>query len=181
MAGISLNGWPVIEGRGDPRLATGTVPGTSRKLTTRKEALPLFLAIAADWHRWIHPIDQGAWDEGGYMNRDARAVPGRKSNHASGTAVDIDWGSVGAPTAANRLYWARKDKRSRIEQIKKVYRIINWGGDWSGSNFDPMHIELKRGTSVGDVAAVIKKLGIKPDGTRTKNWAGLPLVGGSLQ
>lgn len=175
---LSLNGWPVIPAHGDPRLKTGAVPGADRRLTTRKEALPLFLAIAADWHRWINPIDQGTWDEGGYNNRDARSVPGRKSNHASGTAIDLDWGTIGAPSKASRLFWARKDKRSKIEQIKKIYRIVNWGGDWSGSNWDPMHIELKPGTSPSDVARVIAKLSITNEGVRTKNWAGLPLKAG---
>ena len=172
MAEISLNGWPVIQSSGNTLLRTGTVPGADRRLTTRKEALPLFLAIAADWHRWIHPIDEGAVDTGGYANRDARAVPGRKSNHASGTAIDIDWSGVGAPVAKNRVFW--KTKESQMRRILKIYSILNWGGDWSPAYWDPMHIELAPGTNLGNVAFITQKLGISPNGERSKNRFGLP-------
>ena len=172
VAELSLNGWPVIQGSGDPRLRTGWVPGADRRLTTRKEALPLFLAVAADWHRWIHTIDDGAVDTGGYANRDARAVPGRKSNHASGTAIDIDWSGVGAPVAKNRVFW--KTKESQMRRILKIYSILNWGGDWSPAYWDPMHIELRPGSNVGNVHFIIDKLGIGQDGVRSKNRFGLP-------
>lgn len=173
MTEISLNGWPVIPKSGDPRLRTGAVPGADRRLTTRREALPLFLAVAADWHRWVHPIDRGPVDTGGYINRDARGVPGRKSNHASGTAIDIDWSGVGAPTARNRIFWRSKDKQMR--RILKIYSILNWGGNWSPAYWDPMHLELRSGSNLGDVHRVIKKLGINNDGVRTKNRFGLPI------
>ena len=172
MAEISLNGWPVIERSSDPRLETGKVPGADRRLTTRREALPLFLAVAADWHRWIHPIDQGAVDTGGWVNRDARAVPGRKSNHASGTAIDVDWSGVGAPVPRNRVFW--RSKESQMRRILKIYSILNWGGDWSPAYWDPMHLELAPGTNLGNVNFIVQKLGIGEDGVRSKNRFGLP-------
>ena len=173
VAEISLNGWPVIQSSTNTLLRTGSVPGTNRRLTTRKEALPLFLAIAADWHRWIHPIDEGPVDTGGYANRDARAVPGRKSNHASGTAIDIDWSGVGAPTARNRIFW--RSKEAQMKRMLKIYSIIKWGGDWSEAYWDPMHIELAPGTNLGNVAFITQKLGISHDGERSKNRFGLPI------
>ena len=173
----SINGWPVIQGYGDPRLSTGKVPGANRKLTCRKEALPLFLALAADYHRWVAPIDQGTLDDWGYSYRPSR-VSDAWSNHASGTAIDLNASKEGSRSLANRKWYSVAGRMDQIKRIKRIYPIVNWGGDWSDRYYDPMHWELKKGTSQADVARLIKKLGIKPDGTRTKNWAGVPLVGG---
>jgi len=56
--------------------------------------------------------------------------------------------------------------------LKKKYKIIIWGGDKrrggdyvASRNWDPMHFALKPGTSIAQVEAVIKELGIRPDGT----------------
>lgn len=173
----SINGWPVIQGFGDPRLAAGKVPGAKRNLTTRKEVLPLFLALAADYHRWVEPIDEGALDDWGYAYRPSR-TSSAWSNHASGTAIDLNASKEGSRNPANRQWFARLGRIDQVKRIKKIYPIVNWGGDWSDRYYDPMHWELKAGTTHADVQRLIKKLGIKPDGTRTRNWAGIPLVKG---
>ena len=46
----------------------------------------------------------------------------------------------------------------------KTSQREGWEAAWS----DPMHWELKAGTTVADVQRVIAKLGIQPDGTRRK-------------
>lgn len=173
----SINGWPVIESYGDPRLATGKVPGANRKLTTRREVLPLFLALAADYDRWVAPIDEGKLDDWGYAYRPSR-VNTSWSNHASGTAIDLNAAAEGSRSLSNRKWYARLGRINQVKRIKRIYAILNWGGDWSDRYYDPMHWELKKGTSLADVQKLIKKLGIKPDGTRTRNWAGIPLKGG---
>jgi murein L,D-transpeptidase YcbB/YkuD len=56
--------------------------------------------------------------------------------------------------------------------LKHKYQIVIWGGDKArGGDYqnpkywDPMHFALKPGTSIAQVEAVIKALGIRPDGT----------------
>ena len=61
-----------------------------------------------------------------------------------------------------------------MRRILKIYSILNWGGDWSPAYWDPMHLELKPGSNVGNVHFIIDKLGIGQDGVRSKNRFGLP-------
>lgn len=176
----SINGWTVIDSYSDPRLATGKVPGANRKLVARKEALPLFLALAADYHNWVAAIDKGTLDDWGYAYRPSR-VNSNWSNHASGTAIDLNASKEGSRNLRNRKWYSLAGRMNQVKRIKRIYPIVNWGGDWSDKYYDPMHWELKKGTSVADVQRLIKKLGIKPNGTRTRNWAGIPLRAGRPQ
>lgn len=170
---VSINGWPVIKSYGSKQLKSGVVPGTKVKLLLRKEVLPLFLALAKEYHETIAPLDNKTQDDWSYNYRKSRANS-NWSNHASGTAVDLNSSKEGSQSQSNRKYWAEPDKAKAVKKLKRVYSIMNWGGDWT-SFYDPMHWELKAGTSVSDVARLIKKLGITPDGVRTKSRFGIPL------
>lgn len=179
----SINGWPVLEGGyGDPRLKTLPIPGCpSRKLTMRAEVLPLFLALASDYHRTIAPLDQGEWDEWSYNLRPARTSTSW-SNHSSGTAVDLNASAEGARGTSSAGWWRTARRNVKAWRIRRRYEIVNWGGwaeyaddpktpqreGWEAAWSDPMHWELRAGTTVADVQRVIAKLGIKPDGTRVK-------------
>ena len=177
MTETSLNGWVTIPTASSPELANGVIPGTTRRVTTQRDCLPLFLAFYADWHRTVHSIDyKGALGPDGWEYRQARAANGF-SNHASGTAVDVtyDWlkadharhMSPGQILAVHRLLDKYVDVSGR--------RVFGWGGDWTvGTYCDEMHTELAqswapgargRSTTKTDVLAVIKHLGIHPDGT----------------
>ena len=162
----SINGWPVLP-PGDRRLATGTVPGTKVRLTLRREVLPFFLALAADYNETIEPLSLGKNDDGGYCYRESRVSP-NWSNHASGTAIDLNWSGHGSRNLANRKWWNLRRNKTAVDVIKKRYKIVNWGGDWSDRYYDPMHWELKRGTSVADVERLIDKLGIDAKGVRAR-------------
>lgn len=173
----SLNGWAGIPASG-PALATRRIPGTTRSVTLQVDALPLFLAYLADWHKTVMPIDGSPAYLGpdGWEYRQARTGAGL-SNHASGTAVDVRYDVLKAdhqrhmtPTqiaAVHRLLDKYVDANGR--------RVFGWGGDWKiGTYCDEMHTELAqswaagaqgRSTTLADVRAVIKHLGIRPDGT----------------
>lgn len=172
----SLNGWPVIENYGDPRLVTNTIPGVpKRRLTLARDAAPLLLALAHDYHQWVAPLDVGTWDEGGYNNRDAAGAPGRKSNHASGSAMDLNWSAEGAQgSARGAAFFGQLRVRLAIARIKLIYGdVVTHGGDWRARDW--MHWEIKAGVSPAQVRAKIKALGITPEGVRTKNRLGLPI------
>lgn len=173
----TLNGWPGVA-TGGPALARRVVPGTTRAVTLQADALPLFLAYLADWHKTVMPIDGSRSYLGpdGWEYREARTGAGL-SNHASGTAVDVRYDVLKADhqrhmtpaqiTAVHRLLDKYVDDQGR--------RVFGWGGDWTvGKACDEMHTELaqawavgarNRPTTLADVRAVIKRLGIRPDGT----------------
>lgn len=174
----SLNGWPVIAGVGGGQLSRRIVPGTTRSVTLQKDALPLFLAYLADWHKTVMPIDGSSKYLGpdGWEYRMARTGAGW-SSHSSGTAVDVRYDVLKADhqrhmtpaqiNAVHRLLDKYVDGDGR--------RVFGWGGDWKiGVYCDEMHTELAqswaagangRATTLADVKAVIARLHIRPDGT----------------
>jgi len=178
----SINGWPVIKSASSKKLKRAPIPGCpNRSLTCQVDVLPLFLALAADYHRTIAPLDQGQWDEWSYNYRPARGSSSW-SNHASGTAIDLNSAAEGALGTASASWWRSARRNIRAWRIRRRYEIVNWGGwaeyaddphtpereGWEAAWSDPMHWELKAGTTVADVQRIIAKLGIRPDGTTGK-------------
>lgn len=171
MKKTSINGWEVIESYGDPRLDMKRVPGTTVRIKMRDEVLPLFLALVADYHKEVaklRPRETGAFNP-----RKSQLSPTKWSDHASGTAVDINWNHEGAVGPNGGMKTMTRRQIQACAEIKKRYEIVIWGGDKkrggdyvTPSYWDPMHYALKPGTTVKDVKRVIKKLGIKPNGKR---------------
>jgi hypothetical protein len=171
----SINGWPVLDNPpwSDPRLTKMPVPGVpKRTLTLRTEVLPLFLALAKDYHDTIAPIDEGELDDWSYSYREARAA-NAWSDHASGTAIDLNAGKEGWLGMGNYSWWKNPAKHKAAQDIKKRYEVVMWGGSkdfggdyYNGSTVDWMHWAIKPGVSLAQVQAVIKKLGIDANGNR---------------
>lgn len=171
----SLNHWPVFFDYDDPGLATGVIPGTTRKVTLAKPVLPLFLHFLAAWNKEMPArlkLDRGPVD--GFEPRQSRQSSGF-SNHASGTAVDLRYDVLEADnqrhmTDAELVILKRILARYRT---KDGHPVLSNG--WSWGNTDEMHTELSQGwdvsakryTTLADVQEVTKRLGIKPDGTST--------------
>ena len=161
----SINRWPVIR-PGQSGLHTFHIPGTKRRVTLQRDAGPVLVALAADYHRDIKPIDVGTVDEGGYNYRPSR-VSSRWSNHASGTAIDINWSKEGSQAAWTERFWRRKDHRQQIQRLMKVYGpIVNWGGGWHARYRDPMHFEIKAGVTKGQIQSFLKRHHINSEGIR---------------
>lgn len=158
----SLNGWAAPA----KNLKTFDIPGTDRRVTLDKDAGRVLVALAADYHKTVRKIDVGTWDEGGYNNREARQAAGKASNHASGTAVDLNWSEEGAMGSAwGKKFFAQAKTKAAIAVLKQRYgRVVQWGGDWRAQDF--MHWEIKPGTSKADVLALCQKLGIDENGVR---------------
>jgi hypothetical protein len=159
---VSLNGWPVPP----KKLVTKPVPGADRRLTLAKDAAPILLAVAADYNKTVKRIDQGTWDEGGYNDRDANGAPGKKSNHASGTAIDLNWSEEGAQGSSwGKRFFAQTKHQLAIQAMKRRYgKWVQWGGDWRAKDY--MHWEIKPGVTAVDLKAACYKLGIDEDGVR---------------
>jgi len=158
----SLNGWVVPP----KHLVTKKVPGADRRLTLAEDAAPLLLAVAADYNKSVRRIDIGPTDEGGYNNRDANGAPGRKSNHASGSAIDLNWSQEGAQNSNwGKKFFSQVKTKAAIAVMKQRYgKWIQWGGDWRAQDF--MHWEIKPGVTPIMVKAACTKLNINADGVR---------------
>ncbi|MGW0522837.1 peptidoglycan-binding protein [Crossiella sp. NPDC003009] len=161
---------------------TFTIPGTDIRVPLQRDAAPLLLAMAVWWRDHVEPLmNPGCW------GHNYRAISGsaQLSNHASGTAIDINapkhpLGKVG--TVPGHLRGAIS---ARARQLG-----LRWGGDYSGRK-DEMHFEvivnrveakriaaglpggggtpppggrptLQRGSRGADVALVQRYLGVSP-------------------
>ena len=148
----SSNGWPASKIRNEIGIESFPVPGTKIKLACAKAVAPLLVGFAAEFHQLIEPIDEGGLDDWGYAFRDVRGVPGKLSNHSSGTAIDLNatehpLGKVGTFPA---------EKEPMIKALAKKYSLT-WGGSDNWRRKDEMHFEVAILPS--KVEAAIAKIG----------------------
>lgn len=143
----SQNGWPASK---DPK-AIGIVSmpvtlkkGTKNLQVAARAAGPL-VAIVQWWDQNIEPVTM----MGGYNYREIRGYEGtgKLSNHASGTAVDVNWdkhalGARGTVSAA---------QAAKITAKAASLGLI-WGGNWVRRP-DPMHFEVAKGGQAGAAAS----------------------------
>lgn len=116
--------------------------------------------LLAHMVRWfdanIRNIDAGALDDWSYAER---PISGSQelSNHASGTAVDVD--ATKWPLGVKPEAYLTADEIARVRIQLKVYQgCIRWGGDYdrpefggvAGSRTDPMHFEVNRDLATCD-------------------------------
>lgn len=155
----SQNGWPA-----NNRALIGkyTVPGTNVNLTLREgDAATVLLYVAQRWDREVEDIDnvRGGLDDWGYAERPIRGSRFRLSNHASGTAMDLN--ATRHPLGARGTF-----TRRQVDAIHNILRAVDdvarWGGDYKGRK-DPMHVELVGSPAeVGRVAARLRGLPARP-------------------
>ena len=167
----SINGWPILPA-GNPMLKTELIPGTTMRLTMHKTVLPLFLALAHDYKNLVHALRVG--ECGAYSYRQAKAAAAW-SDHASGTAVDLNWNHEGAAGPHGGMATMTPAQITACAHLKTFYRIVIWGGDKArGGDYgnpaywDPMHYAIRPGITPAQAAATIKALKIAPNGVRTR-------------
>lgn len=142
------------------------VPGTDVRLTVRNGAAgDLLLYAAGRWDKEVENIDnaRGALDDWGYAERPIRGST-ELSNHASGTAIDLNATKHPLGTAPSANFTSA--------QLAAIRRILNdcdgalrWGGDYTGRK-DGMHLEIivpeKRCAQV-----LLKLIAVPPPSTST--------------
>ena len=149
---ISYNGWPASKDQAEIGIKAYKVEGTHLKLRCAEKVAPLLINFAKEFNELIEPLEGGALDDWGFCYRDVRNVPGKLSNHSSGTAIDLNaskhgLGKVGTFDAA---------KVPMLKALAKKYGLT-WGGEWTRP--DPMHFEISIGPA--KVAELITKLGLE--------------------
>ena len=153
----SYNGWPGITSASDPRLTTiEPVPG--RKFRVRAgDVATIFDWLIRRFHNEVEPIDTGQLDDWSYAYRKVREGSSL-SNHASGTAVDLN--------ATKHPFQTRATSNFTTGQIAAIRRILADANRdaqvirWLDGH-DPMHFEINymsRGGSPERVAALAARI-----------------------
>jgi hypothetical protein len=134
----SQNGYSVLFDAGQTKV--WSIPGTDRHFRLRPGDAGYVLAcLALWWHRHIEPIDVGQWDDWGWAVRPVRGQTSGYSNHASGTAIDVNatrhpLGSAGTIAKMGLL-------RARV--FGYCRGVVRAGAFYSGRK-DEMHVEINK-------------------------------------
>ena len=149
----SHNGWKASKDPAEIDIKSYLVPGTKVKLRCASACALLLIGFAAEFHKLIEPIDEGALDDWGYAFRPIRGQTEKLSNHSSGTAIDLN-----APKHALGLIGTfPPEKVPMIRALSKKYGL-KWGGDYQNRK-DEMHWEID--LTPEKASALIIKLGLK--------------------
>lgn len=157
----SQNNWPVLAAD-SPKLHTWVIPARTGevRIRLRNGSAGFLLAhLILWWAEVLEPVRGKVLDDWGYAYRPIRGSSTGYSNHASGTAADVNatrW-PLGTEHMTARM-------KTRIRVRLRLYRAcIRWGGDYSGRK-DQMHIEINRG--MPKCERVAKLLAKTPRGRR---------------
>jgi len=160
---VSYNGWPASKDVESIRIKSYPIPGTKLKIRCAEAVAPLLIGFCKEFNELIEPIDGGVFDDWGYAYRDVRGVPGKLSNHSSGTAIDLN--ATKHPLGKAGTFPA--EKIPMIQALAKKYGLV-WGGNWLRK--DEQHFEIA--VTPVKAAKLIEKLGLhndKPKGQLGEN------------
>jgi len=149
----SPNGWLASEDRKALGIETFTVPGTKIRFACAKAVAPILVSFAKDFHELVEPIDEGQLDDWGYAFRQTRGSDRILSNHASGTAIDLN--AIKHPLGKSNTF--NKHQRNTINLLITKYGLT-WGGNYKRRK-DDMHFEIA--LDQNEVKQKIKELGLK--------------------
>lgn len=148
----SQNGWPASKDPAEINIKSFSVAGTKIKLRCQAQAGRILSAFAAEFHATVEPIDEKKLDDWGYAYRNVRGSVDNLSNHASGTAIDIN--AVQHPLGKSDTF--TPEQQSTIRLLCKKY-ALRWGGDYT-SRKDDMHFEIN--TSPAKVKRLADEMGL---------------------
>jgi D-alanyl-D-alanine carboxypeptidase len=132
----SENGWPASPNEKEIGIKVFKIKNANRKMRLQKDAGVILTAFAAEFHAQVEPIDTGVFDDWAYAYRDVRGSDSDLSNHASGTAIDLN--ATKHPLHAENTF--TKQQAAKIRELCKKYGL-RWGGDYSKRK-DEMHFEI---------------------------------------
>ena len=143
----SQNGWLVLDktvGGKQPTLRDWHIPNVDRDIPLRDGSAGFLLIHMATWFdRNIERIDIG-FDDWGWSPRKIAGTD-QWSNHASGTAMDLN--SNQHPQGSPALATFSSLEVTGIRRRLGMYRdCLRWGGDYR-TVVDSMHFEINQGLS----------------------------------
>jgi hypothetical protein len=153
----SQNGWTVLESA-PPAV---TVPGTDVRLTMRPGNVATVLTeVARRFHSEVEPITGGVRDDWGWAYRPVRGQESGFSNHASGTAIDLN--ATQHPRGVKNTFTAREEAAVRrilgsLTDPQTGRPVVRWGENYT-TTVDGMHFEINADASaVARVASRIQE------------------------
>jgi len=149
----SPNGWPASEDKQAIGIQSFVIPGTKTKIACANAVAPLLINFCKEFNELVEPINQGQLDDWGYAFRMTRSSDRVLSNHASGTAIDLN--AIEHPLVKSNTF--NKDQRNTINLLITKYGL-NWGGNYKKRK-DDMHFEIA--LTQHEVVEKIKELGLK--------------------
>lgn len=135
----SGNGWPVpaTNSPGDIGVLTYTVPGTDARLAVKSGPVAtILLHVARRVQETVEPLQRSQC--GAFSWRPNVNSPSQWSNHASGTAIDLNW--LRHPNGARNTFSAAQVVAVR-NILSECRGVVRWGGDYT-SVADEMHWEI---------------------------------------
>jgi hypothetical protein len=165
----SENGWEVIKDQSDKSLTVARLAKSNIPLRLHKDAAKLLAYVALRFDKEVSPLKQGNkpgfQDDGGYSYRKIGDGP-KWSNHASGTAIDLNWQKF--------PMFKRKMTKKQVAACEAIVAdcevLVRWGGHYKTA-VDQMHFEVAPKVTAAQIKKFVAKRKIKADGT-------VPIVGG---
>lgn len=132
LAATSQNGWPAIGDGYDPRLVP--FPWVTGRVLDG-DVYAVLSRFAERFDAEVEPIDpDSSW---GWADRPVRGYDEVLSNHASGTAVDLN--ATAHPAGSVGTFTDEQVARLR-EILDELAPVLAWGGDFEHP--DEMHVEI---------------------------------------
>lgn len=132
-------------------LMVGKINAAAPGVAHHDHAAMVLAYVAWQFHHRVERLHQG-WNWGWFY----RAVRGALdlSNHASGTAIDLNapYHPLGTDPGA---HFSQKQIDTIHDILAELDNVVRWGGDYQGRK-DPMHFELN--ASVASVNAVGQRI-----------------------
>lgn len=160
----SQNGWPALA-NDSAKLHTWVIPAKTGevKLRMRNGSAGFILAhLALYIAEVVAPMAGKVADDWGYAYRPIRGYETDLSNHASGTAMDVN--ATAHPLGKVGTWPKRQAAKIHARLAWRIYqRAIRWGADYHGRK-DEMHFEIV--VSLAVCEKVAKRLMKTPRGRR---------------
>lgn len=155
-------------------IASYTVPGANVRVALRAgDVSVVLLYLMQQFHTSVENIRQK--DTGGYNPRSIISST-TLSNHASGTAIDINWNSH---VMGRRGTFTTTQVKALRKILATLNGVVRWGGDYK-SRADEMHFEINAPLSaVAEVAEKIRNGGKKPPSPKPVSKATVLIKKGS--
>lgn len=148
----SQNGWAASKDPSEIHIKSFSVAGTDINLRCQATAGIILAAFASEFNATVEKIDGATLDDWGYAYRPVRGQTTGLSNHASGTAIDLN--STKHPLGKKHTFTGPQEVI--LKALVKKYGL-RWGGSYT-SRTDEMHFEIIE--TPAQVKLRINKLGL---------------------
>lgn len=131
--GLTLQGWPVLE-----VADTVLVAAAGRQFRLRPGPTALVLAdFVARFDATVERVARGQVDDWSYARRTVRGSSLVWSEHAAGTAVDLN--ALRHPQGSSGTF-GRRQRKALDRLLDRYEGVVGWGGRFARP--DEMHVEI---------------------------------------